>query len=97
MADQRRQIASDRDCKPMMIGGNCVTRAIRVDTNYWLDIRYWPNKEYAEYIGYNLNHHRADVSKKDWFIVKITRLNGKIIREQGPIIGSWNNRAELDW
>ena len=97
MADQLRQVASDRECQPFMIGGNCLTRAIRVNPNYWKDIRYWPDKVRPDYIGYNLKHN-ADTSKKTWFIVKITRSDtGKIVREQGPILGSWDGREKLKW
>ena len=34
---------------------------------------------------------------KSWYIWKYTYSSSNLVRFQGPLLGVWDNRAELDW
>lgn len=48
------------------------------------------------YIGKNTKFN-ADKWDSGWYIWKYTWTNGNLIKNYGPIQGSWNNRANLGW
>jgi hypothetical protein len=63
---------------------------------------YWRDKR-KEYSGGKLvffgTHHRHNASEDDtdWEIWKYTYDGDDLVREEGPLPGSWNGRAALDW
>jgi hypothetical protein len=50
-------------------------------------------------LRYEGRHHEHNASTKDkfWIIWKYTWSGNNKIREQGPVIGSWDGRFDLEW
>ncbi len=96
MAEKQRKITADDDGEAFLVAGDAGTGAIRAGSDFWKDIRYYPDKDRPDYVCCNLKHN-ADISKKNWRIWKITWSSGKITREQGPLMGSCDDRENLKW
>jgi len=48
------------------------------------------------YRGTNMTH-KAATSATDWVVYKYTYSSGDLILVEGPLTGSWDGRAALDW
>uniref|UniRef100_A0A6M3JU69 Uncharacterized protein n=1 Tax=viral metagenome TaxID=1070528 RepID=A0A6M3JU69_9ZZZZ len=71
-------------------------------TNELLGNTYWHSKRYEYSSGdliYMATHRafNADDSDKNWQVYKLTWSSGDCTRIQGPVVGSWANRASLGW
>ena len=63
---------------------------------YWRDVRM----EYSDgNIAYKGTHRQnnAGTDETTWVITKYTWSGSDIVRIQGPLLGSWDNRASLGW
>jgi len=64
---------------------------------------YWKDHKYAYDASGNMVYmgthylHNADESDTAWEIKKYTYGTDGITRIEGPLQGSWTNRATLDW
>ena len=62
----------------------------------WLEKRFdWSSGD-LDYKGFNLTQG-AQTSADTWYIWKYTWSNGNPVIIDGPLIGSWDNRAGLNW
>ena len=65
--------------------------------NYWNDQRFEFSGDDLIYKGLNTTH-KALTSDTDWYILKYTwDGSGNPTRIEGPLVGSWDNRASLAW
>ena len=63
---------------------------------YWKDVRYDCVNGCVIYKGCHYLSD-ADESDKNWTIWNYSYEDGNLVREQGPLTGSWNARSSLDW
>jgi len=64
--------------------------------DYWKDKRLEYSSGNLVYRGYNTTN-KASTSAQDWHIWKYTWSSGDLTRIQGPLVGTWDGRASLDW
>jgi len=63
----------------------------------WRDKRYDYTSGNMDYMGVN-TYHAAATTDTDWEIWKFTYdVDKNTVRIQGPLQGSWDNRAALGW
>ena len=64
-----------------------------------MDQRYeWQGTEPALLIFKGIHPtHKALTSDTHWFIWKFSYSGGNMVRQEGPLEGSWDNRAGLGW
>jgi hypothetical protein len=48
------------------------------------------------YRGLN-STHKAATSATNWVVYKYTYTDSKLVMIEGPLVGSWDGRAALDW
>ena len=63
---------------------------------YWKDKRFDYSGADLIYMGVNRDQN-ASSGDPNWHIWKLTWSGTSLGRIQGPIIGSWDNRASLGW
>lgn len=64
---------------------------------YFDDCRYaYDESNNMIYMGYNLVH-KAPTDAATWFVWKFSYTGSNLVRKEGPLEGSWDNRASLDW
>jgi hypothetical protein len=63
---------------------------------YWRDVRMEFSPDGLIYRGANY-FHNAETSDTNWEIWKYSHSGGNMVRIEGPLPGSWDNRATLDW
>jgi hypothetical protein len=64
---------------------------------YWKDKRFdYAGGSNIIYMGVN-SVSNADAGASTWFIYKLTYSGSDVTRVQGPLEGSWSNRASLSW
>ncbi len=67
------------------------------DWAYFKDQRFQYSGSDLIYIGYHTDH-KAPESDENWYIWKCTYDgSNNLLRQQGPLIGAWENRTTLDW
>lgn len=64
--------------------------------SYWKDKRFEWSGDDLIYMGTNRTS-KASTSEKNWYIWKLTWSGADLIRLQGPLEGSWDDRATLGW
>jgi len=64
--------------------------------NYWKDARFDYTSGDLDYKGLNTTH-KAATSATSWYVWKFTYSGGELVRMEGPLTGSWDNRASLAW
>ena len=64
--------------------------------NYWKEQRYEFSGNNPIYKGLHTTIGAA-TSNTNWYIWKFTFTGNNPTRIQGPIVGSWDNRASLGW
>lgn len=99
MAEKQRKITADDDGVAFIVKGDADTGAIRTVPDFWKDVRYASGLHdgHIKFKGCSLKHN-ADTSKNYWRIWKTTYdVNGEKIREQGPLLGAWDDRENLKW
>jgi hypothetical protein len=64
---------------------------------------YWRQKRFAydvsdnlEYLGFHWKEN-VETSEETWAVWKMTYTGDNITLIEGPLTGSWDNRATLDW
>ena len=62
----------------------------------WKDVRFDYGTGDLDYRGCNITH-KAATDEETWSIWKYTYSSGNLTRIEGPLSGSWDNRASLDW
>jgi hypothetical protein len=67
-----------------------------VDSSRWHDQRMAYNTGQLIYFGKNLTH-KAATDATTWNIWKYTWDGSDCTRIEGPLVGSWDNRASLAW
>lgn len=77
-------------------GGIRDRKTIAILNGYFKDKRWDYTSGNLDYRGFHFEH-KADTSATDWEIWKYTWLNSRMVREEGPLKGSWDGRADLDW
>lgn len=64
---------------------------------YFDDCRYaYDVNDNMIYMGFNLIH-KAATSDSTWNVWKFTYSGSNLVRKEGPLEGSWDNRASLGW
>jgi hypothetical protein len=64
--------------------------------NYWKAQRFdWTSGD-LDYKGLNTDANAAE-SDADWYVWKFTWVDGNPTLIQGPLVGSWTDRAALSW
>ena len=64
---------------------------------YWLDQRLDYTSGDLDYRGVNVGH-KAGTGTNTWYVWKYTwNGSGACTRIEGPLVGSWDNRASLAW
>ena len=63
---------------------------------YWKDRRFEWASGNPVYIGVNRKPN-APEGDREWQVYKITWSGDTVTRMQGPVEGSWENRAGLGW
>lgn len=64
--------------------------------NYWKDKRLEYSAGDLIYKGFNTSHGAA-TDAATWYIWKHTWSAGDLTRIEGPLIGTWDGRADLAW
>ena len=63
----------------------------------WKDVRFDYGTGDLDYRGCNITH-KAATDEETWEIWKFTYdVSNNVTRIEGPLSGSWDNRASLDW
>jgi YD repeat-containing protein len=80
------------------LGGIRDRLTLIVAGGYFDDCRYvYDANDNLIYMGFNLVHKTA-TSEADWYIWKYTYdASDNLTRKEGPLEGSWDNRASLAW
>ena len=71
-------------------------RALASENSNWKDKRYEFSDGNVIFKGLH-EDHKASMADDNWQIWKLTYDDGNITRIEGPLIGSWSNRASLAW
>ena len=48
------------------------------------------------YMGTNQTH-KAATSATNWVVHKYSYTDGNLVKAEGPLVGTWDGRAALDW
>jgi len=80
------------------LGGINDRLTLIVAGGYFSDCRYaYDASNNMIYMGYNRIHESA-TSDATWYIWKFTYDgSNNLIRKEGPLDGTWDNRASLSW
>jgi hypothetical protein len=77
-------------------GGIRDRKTIAILRGYFKDCRMDDTSGNLDYRGVHFEH-KAATSSTDWEIWKYTWSSGDLVRIEGPLKGSWDDRAVLDW
>lgn len=64
--------------------------------NYWKDQRFDYEGNNVVYKGLNVTH-KAGTDSSTWYVWRYTWVGNNCTRIEGPLMGTWNGRADLGW
>jgi hypothetical protein len=81
---------------PRSVGGvESLDKIIQL-SSFWRDVRMEYSSNKMQYKGCHYIH-KSLTSDSEWEIWKYTWDGDDLVRMEGPLRGSWDNRASLDW